>query len=141
MTQFSAEYSQPLTVAELLEKRDKAWDLEVVAGSDGLDAIVSTSELNRPALALAGYFDVFSAERIQLIGLTESSYLDAMPPEQRDNVIRRMLAYTIPAIIVTTGRAICEELVRQCGERRIPLLRTPLITSPFLSDLTRFLQW
>jgi HPr kinase/phosphorylase len=137
----SAEFTRPLTVAELLEKKGHTWDLHVAAGHAGLEGTINTSELNRPALALAGYFEVFSAERVQLIGLTESSYLQSMAPENRAEIIQRMLAYSIPAVIVTTGLDICDELVQQCEERQIPLLRTSQITSPFLSDLTRYLQW
>lgn len=141
MVLISSEYTRPLTVTELLEKRGRQWNLQVMAGSDGLESIISTAELNRPALALAGYFEVFSAERVQLIGLTESSYLESLDAATRESVLRRMLAYSLPCIIVTTGRPICGELIQQCNDRSIPLLCTPQITSPFLSDLTRFLQF
>ena len=134
------DFNRPLTVAEFYEKRAKEWDLEVITGREGFDSIINTSELNRPGLALAGYYEVFSAERIQIIGLTESSYLRSLSPEIREQVIRRTLAFQIPCVIVTSAMDISDELVRVCSERKIPLLRTSHITSPFQSGLGHYLE-
>lgn len=133
-------FDQPLTVAELYEKKAKEWDLEIITGREGMHSVINTHELNRPGLALAGYYEVFSAERIQLIGLTESSFLKSLSPQFREEVIRRTLAFSIPAVIVTTSQEISEEMVRVCTERNIPLLRTSHITSPFQSNLGHYLE-
>ncbi|MCL5269169.1 MAG: HPr(Ser) kinase/phosphatase, partial [bacterium] len=130
----------PLTVKELYELKSQDWELELVAGDGGLDATINTAELNRPGLALAGYYEVFSAERIQIIGLTESSFLKGLSPEERDRRIRRTLAFQIPCVIVTSAMEISEELRQICDERNIPLLRTSHITSPFQSDLGHYLE-
>lgn len=131
---------QPLTVAELYEKKAKEWDLEVITGREGMHSVINTSELNRPGLALAGYYEVFSADRIQLIGLTESSFLKSLSPQFREEVIRRTLSFEIPAVIITTGQEVSDEMVRVCTDRNIPLLRTSHITSPFQSNLGHYLE-
>jgi len=133
-------YDQPLTVAEVFEKKAKEWDLEIITGREGMHSVIGTLELNRPGLALAGYYEVFSAERIQLIGLTESSFLRSLSPQFREEVIRRTLSFSIPCVIVTTSQEISEELNHVCGERAIPLLRTSHITSPFQSNLGHYLE-
>lgn len=137
----SAEFTRPLTIGELVEAKGQQWDLQLVAGESGLDKLIETAELNRPGLALAGYFGVFSADRVQLIGLTETQYLESMDSEKRAEVIGRMMAYPMPCIIVTTGLNVCDELRAACEARQVPLLRTSVVTSPLLSDLTRYLQW
>ncbi len=135
-----SEWNRPLTVQEMLQKRGKEWELEIVTGHDGLDSIISTAELNRPGLALAGYYEVFSAQRVQIIGLTESSFLKSLDPEARRGAIEKTLGFTIPCVIVTSGQEICPELLDTCRMRSIPLLRTVQITSPFQSDLGHFLE-
>jgi HPr kinase/phosphorylase len=133
-------FDQPLTVAELFEKKALEWDLEIITGREGMHSVINTAELNRPGLALAGYYEVFSAERIQLIGLTESSFLKSLAPQAREEVIRRTLAFEIPCVIVTTGQAVSEEMIKVCAERAIPLLRTSHITSPFQANLSQYLE-
>jgi HPr kinase/phosphorylase len=134
------ELNKPLKVRELFEAKSREWELELIAGREGLDAVICTPELNRPGLALAGYYDVFSSDRIQLIGLTESSYLRSMFPGHRIRAIERTLGFAIPCIIVTTGQEICEELLKVCNERNIVLLRTSHNTSYFQADLAHYLE-
>ena len=131
----------PLSVRELFDMKKSEWDLEAIAGSEGVESsTINSAELNRPGLALAGYYEVFSAERIQLIGLTESSFLKSLEQPVREHCIRRTLAFDIPCVIVTSGLDVCEELLRVCDERSMPLLRTSHITSPFQYDLGHFLE-
>jgi HPr kinase/phosphorylase len=130
-----------LTVRELFEAKQKEWGLELLAGKDGLDSIIETSDINRPGLALAGFFQVFSAERVQLIGLTETSFLKSMTPEERSHVLQRALNFKIPCVIVTTGLDCFGELVETCEKWRIPLMRTPLQTSPFSNELGHWLEY
>ncbi len=130
----------PLTVQEMLERKGREWDLEIVAGHAGLDSVITTAELNRPGLALAGYYEVFSAQRIQLIGLTESSFLKSLDADLRRRAVDRTLGFTIPCVIVTSAQDAAAELREVCEARSIPLLRTTQITSPFQSDLGHYLE-
>ena len=136
-----SEKIAPLTVQELFEKNQKDWDLEILAGQEGMEkSLIHTTELNRPGLALAGYYEVFSAERVQLIGLTESSFLKGLANGERKNCIDRTLAFNIPCVIITSALDVCAELYEVCRERAIPLLRTTHITSPFQTDLGHYLE-
>ena len=45
---------------------------------DMSDKIITTSEINRPALQLAGYLAHFDNERVQIIGYVEYTYLQNM---------------------------------------------------------------
>jgi HPr kinase/phosphorylase len=129
-----------LSVGELFDRKRDEWGLDLLAGADGLGSLIETSDLNRPGLALAGFYQVFSAERVQLIGLTETSYLKSMTSEERSRVIDRTLGFKIPCIIVTTNLDCFSELKEACEAHRIPLLRTPIQTSPFSNELGHWLE-
>lgn len=136
-----SEKIEPLSVRELYEKNQKEWSLEILAGEEGMDSsVIHTTELNRPGLALAGYYEVFSAERVQLIGLTESSFLKGLAIEDRKKCIERTLAFNLPCVIITSALDACQELYDVCRERSIPLFRTTHITSPFQTDLGHYLE-
>ena len=60
-------------------------------------------DINRPGLPLTGFFEHFDTERLLLIGLTEHTYLSGLAREQRQESFDRLLAYPVPALILTRG--------------------------------------
>ena len=140
MAQSMGNLNKPLTVTEFLDAWREEWALEVIAGEATLENVIDTADINRPGLALAGYYEVFSAERVQLIGLTETRFLASLDPAARAAAIQRTLAFHIPCVLVTTGLDICEELIETCRERAIPLLRTSHATSSFQAELIHYLE-
>ena len=56
---------------------------------DMTNILITTPEINRPALQLAGYFDHFASKRVQIIGYVEHSYLKQLPKEQKISVYER----------------------------------------------------
>lgn len=138
--QIDHDQGRPISVRELLESKGNEWGLELISGEAGLDREIATFELNRPGLALAGYYDVFSTERIQLIGLTETSYLKSLTPADRTTRLRRTLEFPIPCVIITTSLEVIPEMKEMMAELGLPLLRTSHITSPFQAELGQFLE-
>ncbi len=61
-----------------------------------------TPQINRPALQLTGYFDHFDAERIQIIGYVEYTYLEHLTREQKLPIYEKLLSYKIPCLVYTT---------------------------------------
>jgi HPr kinase/phosphorylase len=129
-----------IPVRTVLERVGAELDLELVAGEQGLDNTFNTAELNRPGLAFAGYYDVFTSDRLQILGITEISYLKSLEPSDRLQRLQRMFEFTIPAAIVTSDLDVPEELIAVAKERQVALLKTPLLTSNFSAHLARFLQ-
>src|SRR5436190_20844459 len=111
MPRYPTEHVQPITVREMFESKRHDWDMELIAGEAGLERKISTSEISRPGLALAGYYDVFSVERVQLIGLTEFTYLNSLSAEDRVRRLRRTLEFPIPCFIVTRSLDIPPEII------------------------------
>lgn len=132
--------SKELTVRQLYEEKQRDLELEMLCGHDGLGNKITTSDVNRPGLAFAGYTGYFLWERVQIIGKTEVSYLATLSEAERGAAIARVLDYSVPCVVVAKRLEVPEELVSGCREKAIPLLRTPISTTPFIHLLTSYLD-
>lgn len=97
-------------------------------------------DVNRPGLALTGFFDCFDHRRIQLIGRAEHQYLSQLSEEDRLNKLQQFSAQIPPAIIITSELAVFDEIISSCKQYNIPLYRTSNTTSRFQSALISFLS-
>lgn len=102
--------------------------------------LITTSDVNRPALELTGYFEHFAKERIQVIGMVEHSYLEHLPMDQRSICYTRLLERDIPCVVMCRGFQPNEEVLRMAGTHNIPLLGTHSATSSFLSEAIYYLN-
>ena len=96
---------------------------------------VKTTELNRPGLALSGFFELFEPERIQLIGNAEHCYLAGMDDDERHRHIDAFIDRCPVAVIVTSGLEPFEQLVHQAEKRGVPLLKAKEKTSNLMAAL------
>lgn len=129
-----------LTIDRLLKERAKELELAVLAGAGGLNNAIRTPELNRPGLAFAGFYDVFSHDRIQILGNTEMSYLANLHDAERATRMRNTLKFDVPCFMVTNGNEIVDDIAQHFNERNIPLLRTTLPTTRFVNMLITYLE-
>ncbi|KPJ53952.1 hypothetical protein AMJ39_02415 [candidate division TA06 bacterium DG_24] len=132
--------SKELTVRQLYENKQRDFELEILCGHDGLGNTITTPDVNRPGLAFAGYTDYFLWERVQIVGRTEVSYLATLDADRRRTAIERVLDHSLPCVIVAKRLDVPEDLTAGCRERAIPLLRTPISTTPFIHLLTSYLE-
>lgn len=101
---------------------------------------IETPEVNRPSIQLAGFFDYFDSERIQVIGLVEYSYLSKLTPEFRQETLEKLFKYDMPAVVITRGLMPHPEMMFYAKERNIPILQTEEKTSDFTSELVKWLR-
>ncbi len=132
--------SSPLTVAALFEEAREDLNLELVAGEAGLDRVIPEEAINRPGLALAGFYQYFAHRRIQVLGLAENSYLRSLEPEERRQRLAGLFGADVPLVILTRNRKPIQDLVDLAEAHRIPVMRTPLITSRFINLATVILE-
>ncbi|HHM23585.1 MAG TPA: HPr kinase/phosphorylase, partial [Bacteroidetes bacterium] len=130
----------PITVEILYKETKKSLKLELLAGKSGLKNKISQAEIHRPGLALSGFVDIFSYERIQVLGNTEIAYLDSLSERERTIAINRLVEFDIPCIVVTNGNKVFPALVKLCDERGIPVFRTPHSTTHFYRLLSGYLE-
>ncbi len=132
-----------LPIKELYSHLREKLKLELVTDETGLLRHIETPEVNRPGLALAGYFDDFSFERIQLMGITETNYFKTLNKERQQYILKRFFSYEIPCIIFTTAETelkIPPIFIEFCRKFHVPLFSTPLPTSHFHGQLYHHLE-
>lgn len=117
----------------------EGWDrlsLEMVAGAGGLDREIPESAINRPGLALAGFFRYFAHRRVQVMGLAEHVYLASLSASERFARLEKVFARRIPCMVMSRGRKIFPEMVKLAEKYRVPVLRTRMITMDFVNEAT-----
>lgn len=124
-----------VTVRDLVENSR----LEVVAGSEYLDRIITTGDISRPGLEMTGYFNNYAPERVQLLGITEISFSKRMSHDELLMVARKLASKETPAFVISTGLPVPEEIIQAAAEAQIPILDTKLTSSRILANMTYFL--
>ncbi len=125
-----------VTVKDLLER----FDLELVSGEDGINRPITTSDISRPGLEMAGFFDYYPEERLQLLGKTELSFFSMLNDEDKRIRMRKLCTDATPGIIVTRGLEVPKELIEASEEDAVPVMRSKLKTTKLLSQLTNYLE-
>ena len=114
----------------------REFNLEILsAGPDYENVPLETVDVNRPGLPLSGFFEHFDTQRLLLIGLTEHTFLAEMTPEGRRVSFDRLLAYPVPALILTRGLEAYPECLEMAEKHQRTVLRTQEQTSTFMSAL------
>jgi len=114
--------------------------LSVEAGEAYLDHVVTEYSINRPGLALAGFFQYFAQRRIQVLGLAEYNYLRSLDDATRHQRIEQMFSKKIPALVITRNRHATAEMKELSERYHIPILRTPMITGKFMNEATLIIE-
>jgi HPr kinase/phosphorylase len=132
--------SPVLTVGRFLESFGESLGLTDLGNGIGLDTVIANSDISSPGLALAGYIDRFVAERLQVLGETEITYLTSLPHGERQRILASFFGFSMPAVIVTKNQDPPEELREAAARSGIPLLRTVLKTAEFYRRIKAVLE-
>ncbi len=106
---------------------------------DMTDIKITTSNINRPALQMAGYFDHFASDRVQIIGYVEYTYLKHLTREQKLPVYEKFLSSEIPCVIFSSRTEPDEDFLELALKYKKPLLASDQETSPFMAEIIRVL--
>src|SRR4030095_1384106 len=131
-----------VTVATLLGSRPEAFGLplELMAGREGLDRVITSPHIQKTGLALAGFHEYLRPGRILIFGESEIRYLESLAPGDRAAALARALTHDLPCVIITNGFGAAPELVAEAGRARVPLLRTPTPTPTAIAKITSLLE-
>lgn len=129
-----------ISVREFFDAKKKDLALALVTEPDTLSKKIASPHVNRPGLALAGFLEVFSSERIQVFGETEVRFLQSLKEEDLVSRIRDMFKTDIPCIIVTKGLTLPPVIEFLANDLNIALLSSRLSTINLIQQLTRYLQ-
>jgi HPr kinase/phosphorylase len=128
------------TVRSLLGGELDELALKIVTGDDGLDRTILRPRVQKPGLAFAGYYEYIKPWRVQIIGESETKYLQSLPARLREKRVRDVAALDVSCFIVTKGITPLEEFKHECEKRSVPLFSTPAMSSTSITRTTYFLE-
>lgn len=124
-----------------LGKIVKQFSLQVLsAPTDISEIMVTTPEINRPGLQMAGYFEFFDEKRIQIIGKSEVSFLNRFTPEKAEKRLEEIFSHKPVAAVICRDLDFPEKYIELAQKYSVPVLRTKESTSSFSAALIAFLH-
>lgn len=100
---------------------------------------VTSQDVNRPGLMLAGRDDYFDPARVQFLGLSEIEFLKTLSPEQQQLSLERLVSQQPPFILITRDLEVPQGMLELAKKHGVPLLKTGESTSSCMSSLIAFL--
>jgi len=129
-----------IAVARLLDQMADDLALTVIGGYQGIGRPVLTADINRPGLALSGYLDYFASDRIQILGNTETHYMERLSASQLRWRLERMFSFEIPAFLLSRNLKPRHVFLDVCNRRGIPVLQSRRTTDEVISRVILFLS-
>lgn len=137
-------------------------NLRVLTCEDRLDDIrITQSDINRPALQLAGFFDYFDHHRVQIIGQVEYTYMEKQGVARSAQMMEQIMSYSeassaeplishmnrpemrdmkVPCIVFCRDIPVEQSILDLSEKYGVPILSTGADTSSFSAEVTRWLR-
>lgn len=131
---------QTLTAARLFEDQRQELQLELLGESLASRREITVSDVHRPGMALMGFLENFLPERIQILAQTELTYLATLTEQEGRKAIDNLFQFEMPLIIVCKALDVPPYFIEMANQHQVPVLRTPLSTTPFIHQLTLYLD-
>ena len=129
-----------ISVAHFFETYGAKLKLELITGREGMHRLIHEPAINRPALALTGFFKYFANKRIQVLGAAEMTFLRTLGEKVQRDVLNGMVDRHIPCLILTRNYTFPKPMLEVAKERRLPVFRTPMITMNFVNTATLYVD-
>ncbi len=129
--------AQGIRLSEIVEKMNlKNLTPEV----DWEEKEVNVPDVNRPALQLAGFYDRFDSNRVQIIGNVEYRYVQTLSEEKREETFDKLLAHPLPCIVFSRGIVPEERFLQKAVKNDVPIFNTTKQTSDFMAEIIRWMN-
>ncbi|MDX6151751.1 MULTISPECIES: HPr(Ser) kinase/phosphatase [Marinococcus] len=125
-----------VTATDLKER----FQLELLAGEEGLYRAITTSDISRPGIEMAGFFTYYPARRLQLLGRTELSFFQQLQDEEKQERMEKLCTYDTPGIVISRGLVAPPELIENAEKTGVPIMRSHLASTQLISQLTNYLD-
>ena len=131
-----------VTVGALLKSRPETFGLplELLAGAEGFDRVITSPHIQKTGLALAGFHEYLKPGRVLIFGESEIRYLESLESAARVTSMRSALTPDFPCVLITGGFAPPAELVVEAQRAHLPLLKTQVATPTAIAKLTSMLE-
>ena len=125
-----------VTVESFYKAHAEKLQLKLEGKRVGFDRKIREPTINRPGLALSGFYTYFAEKRVQVLGAAEQSYLESLSRRQRIQRFRRLCTEKIPCLVTSRGAHLDADLLAVAEEMQIAVFRTPLVTMRFINAAT-----
>jgi len=129
-----------ITVDFFYNNAKKIGKLDLVSEGSDLNRKIADQNLHRPGLALAGFVDLFSYNRVQIFGNTEIRYLKKLSSDQQEKSLRTLFQFNVPCIILTNNNKTIPVLLEIAKEKKVPIFISPYNTTKLVYLLSDFLD-
>jgi HPr kinase/phosphorylase len=125
-----------IPVGEFYTRHADALQLKLVGPALGFERKIREPTINRPGLALSGFFTYFAAKRIQVLGNAEVSYLKSLQPVEQQERCLQLCQQHVPCVIVSRNLPVPKALTDAAAQFSIAIFRTPMVTMRFINAAT-----
>ena len=138
----SPEKHPTITVGEFFTRHSESLQMKLLTGEEvGFQRRIREPTVNRPGLALSGFFSYFAEKRIQVLGSAELSYLKSLPEKEMRHRCAAICEQPIPCLIVARHHRVPEELLGAAKENGVAVFTTPMVTMRFINAATLALEY
>src|SRR5438128_8515235 len=129
-----------VTVESFFNTHGEKLALKLEGPRVGFHRKIREPTINRPGLALSGFYSYFAEKRVQVLGAAENTYLKSLSPKVRIIRFRGLCAQKIPCLVVSRGAHLDPQLLAVAAGQKIAVFRTPMITMKFINAATIALE-
>jgi len=129
-----------VTVESFYKNHAEKLQMKLQGARVGFHRKIREPTINRPGLALSGFYTYFAEKRVQVLGAAEHSYLKSLPGKTRIQRFRELCECKIPCLVVSRGFHLAPDLLAVAEEAKIAVFRTPMITMKFINAATIALE-
>lgn len=115
-------------------------NLNIIFRGDADTVDINTSDLNRPGLQMAGFFEYFAVNRLQLFGMVEMTYLQNLDPELKRERLDKYFASQMPCVLIGRNLTPPPEMIEAAKKYNTPLLMSGLTTTKLSHKTTVYLD-
>lgn len=131
---------EKMLVSKLFDDLREKMHLDMLV-TDGLDSrYFSQRDLHRPGLALAGFVELFTHDKIQILGNTENYYLLSLSESELNYSLEKVFRFDMPCIIITNGNKVIPQVLALCKKKSIPLAVTNFSSTDAIHLITGYLD-
>ena len=129
-----------VTVESFYNAHAEKLQLKLEGKCVGFHRKIREPTINRPGLALSGFYTYFADKRMQVLGAAEQSYLKSLSPQVRRRRFRALCEQKIPCLVASRGSHLDADLLAVADESGVAVFRTPMITMKFINAATIALE-
>ncbi|HEX8313324.1 MAG TPA: HPr(Ser) kinase/phosphatase [Chthoniobacteraceae bacterium] len=130
-----------VTVGEFYTRHSEALQMKLVGTAAGFERRIREPTINRPGLALSGFYNYFAEKRIQILGSAELSYLKSLPETEVQQRCQTLCERPIPCIIISRSAKVPAALLEAAEAAELAIFRTPMVTMKYINAATLALEF